>query len=76
MGRHGMRVAVFKVSGSELSGAHYGWQRIGHEEENLEVWAAWVSLVESRASEVEKFLGECWETVEQRPNTPFRASFR
>jgi hypothetical protein len=55
---------------------HYGWQRIGHEEENLEVWAAWVSLVESRASEVEKFLGESWENVEQRPNTPFRASFR
>ena len=71
-----MRVAVFKVDGSETNGAQYRWQRIGNEEEDLEVWAAWVSLVESRAPEVEKFLGECWEAVEQRPRTPFRASFR
>jgi hypothetical protein len=71
-----LRVAVFKVNGAESSGPHYGWQRIGDEEEDLEVWAAWVSLAESRAPEVEKFLGECWENVAQRPNTPFRASFR
>ena len=36
MGRHGMRVAVFKVSGSELSGAHYGWQGTGDEGKELE----------------------------------------
>jgi hypothetical protein len=70
-----LRVAVFKVNGSETIGAHYSWQRIGDEEEELEVWAAWVSLAESRAPEVEKFLGECWGTVEQRPNSPFRAAF-
>ena len=70
-----MRVAVFKVNGAESSSPHYSWQRIGNEEEDLEVWSAWVSLAESRAPEVEKFLGECWETVEQRPNTPCRAAF-
>ena len=66
----------FQVRWRERNFPRYGWQRIGDEEEDLEVWAAWVSLVESRAPEVEKFLGECWETVEQRPNTPFRAAFR
>ena len=71
-----LRVAVFKVNGAESNGPQYGWQRIGNEEEELEVWAAWVSRVESRAPEVEKFLGECWETVEQWPNTPLRAAFR
>jgi hypothetical protein len=71
-----LRVAVFKVNGAETNGARYGWQRIGNVEEELEVWSAWVSLVESRAPEVEKILGECWETVEQRPNTSFQASFR
>jgi hypothetical protein len=39
-----LRVAVFKVNGSETIGAHYSWQRIGDEEEELEVWAAWVRL--------------------------------
>jgi hypothetical protein len=42
-------------------------------ERNWKVWPSWVSLAESRAPEVEKFLGECWANVEQRPNTPFRA---
>src|ERR1035437_2763269 len=51
-----LRVAVFKVNGSETNGPQYSWQRIGDVEEDLEVWSAWVNLVESRAPEVEKFL--------------------
>jgi hypothetical protein len=54
----------------------YSWQRIGNEEEDLTVSAALVSLAESRSPELEKFLGECWETVQHWPNRPFKASFR
>ena|ERR1035438_4143680 len=43
-----LRVAVFKVNGSETAGPHYGWQRIGNVEEDLEVWSAWVSLAETK----------------------------
>jgi hypothetical protein len=76
MGRHGIARCGFQGKWLRDERARYSWQRIGNEEEDLEVWSAWVSLAESWAPEVEKFLGECWETVEQRPNTPFRAAFR
>ena len=63
------------VNDAEKNFSRDSRQKLGNEEEDLEVRAVLVSPAESRSPELEKYLGERWETVQHRPNRPFRASF-
>jgi hypothetical protein len=70
------RVGVLKVTDANGHLIGFSWQRIGDEEKDLKVGNALIGLDESRRQDLQKFLGECWESVERAPHLAFGATFR
>ena len=70
------RVGVYKVTEADGHFIGFSWQRIGNEEKDLEVGNALTGLDESPRQDLQKFLGECWESVERMPYSAFRLTFR
>jgi len=70
------RVGVYMVTEADGHFIGFSWQRIGNEEKDLEVGNALTGLDESRRPDLQKFLGECWESVERMPYSAFRLTFR
>ena len=70
------RVGVYMVTEADGHFIGFSWQRIGNEEKDLEVGIALTGLDESRRQDLQKFLGECWESVERIPYSAFRLTFR
>ena len=70
------RVALYKVTEADGHFIGFSWQRIGDDEKDLEVGNALTGLDESRRQDLQKFLGECWGSVERTPHLAFGATFR
>jgi hypothetical protein len=70
------RVALCKMTEADGHFIGFSWQRIGDEEKDLEVGNALTGLYESRRQDLQKFLGECWASVERAPHLAFGATFR
>jgi hypothetical protein len=70
------RVGVFKMTDADGRSIGFSWQRIGDGENDQMVGNALTGLDESRTQDLQKFLGECWESVERTPHLAFGATFR
>jgi hypothetical protein len=70
------RVGVYKLTEADGRFIGFSWQRIGDDEKDLEVGSALIGLDESRRQDLQKFLEQCWESVERTPFLAFGATFR
>ncbi len=54
----------------------YFWTTLDDDDTDYQIRAALVRIGKVRGAELQKFLGQCWNAMQNRPNTPFRAVFR